>query len=264
MLPEIHALWIGPHLPPMAAGCLRSLVRIGHKVVLHSYANLQGVPTEVQTADAAAIVPKERIFRHAGQGQYAIFSDYFRYALLKRRDCVWVDCDVYCVRPIDYPTDHLFGYQDERTIAIGVLKLPPDSPVLQDLLNLFEGRPVRPRWITPADWFRSRIKAALYHVPWVAAAPWSSTGPQALTSLLEEYGVTGRAQPREAFYPVSWQRFEMLARSGTDVAGEVRSETRTIHLWNEFVRNRKTMPEHSSFLDLVAREGLGGPPALVV
>ena len=58
MLRDVHALWIGPDLPPRAAGCLNSFARAGHRVVLHSYARLAGVPDTITTDDADAIVPR--------------------------------------------------------------------------------------------------------------------------------------------------------------------------------------------------------------
>jgi hypothetical protein len=263
MLPEIHALWIGPHLPARAAGCLRSFARLGHKVVLHTYAELAGVPAGVETADANLVLTADKIFRHTGNGQVAIFADWFRYKLLSRHRCLWVDCDVYAVRPIDFDTDTIFGREDDEVINIAVLMLPPESPVLAGLLALFEGKPRRPGSLSTSTWLRTRIKAMLYGVPWVATAPWGITGPYELARLLKVRGLAAQAQPPGVFYPVPWSRLDLLERAGVDIAAHIGPETRAIHLWNEMTRGRGN-PEPGSLLARVDAEGLGGPPALLV
>src|SRR4051794_39198783 len=89
-----HAFWVGARLSAIAHACLASFVRIGHRVVLHSYDSVDNLPRGVECADANAIVPRHHLFVHVDTGSYSLFSDYFRYQLLARNPGVYVDCDV--------------------------------------------------------------------------------------------------------------------------------------------------------------------------
>jgi hypothetical protein len=64
-LPAVHAFWIGGGLGPMHVACLKSFVRIGHRTVLHVYDDPADAPPGIELADAAKILPRDRIITHS-------------------------------------------------------------------------------------------------------------------------------------------------------------------------------------------------------
>ena len=134
MLPTVNAIWIGPELGQIHAACLRSFRRQGHRVVLHCYRRPADTPADVETSDAAGLLPEDRIIRYRGNGSYALFSNLLRYEVLKAGLGLYVDCDMFCLRPIQ-DADYIFGYEGifRGSISNAVLKLPSDSPTLAAL-----------------------------------------------------------------------------------------------------------------------------------
>ncbi|MDD9855316.1 MAG: hypothetical protein OXU88_03945, partial [Gammaproteobacteria bacterium] len=81
--PPVQSLWIGEQLSPIEQLCARSFMHHGHEFILYVYDEPAGVPDGVRVADANAILPASAVFMH-NIGTYAIFSDWFRWALLYR------------------------------------------------------------------------------------------------------------------------------------------------------------------------------------
>ena len=116
-----NAMWIGGNLGPVSAACLASFVRQGHRVVLYCYDTPSDMPFGVELADAGAIIPSSRIFKHKQTGSYALFANLFRYELQRRDLGIWVDCDFYCVRPFSFAQEYVFGWQNKNEINNAVL-----------------------------------------------------------------------------------------------------------------------------------------------
>jgi len=261
---DCHALWIGPTLPPLVGACLRSFLRAGHRVVLHSYRTLSDVPKGIELADANLILPEGKIVRHHRSKSPSLFSNYFRYRLMCEREGYWIDCDLYCVRPFDFGGNPVFGWQDQTTINGAVLRLSPDSDMLRDCLALFESRDANFPWVEKRSIRRARFKSFFYRKPMISFLPWGSAGPNAITWLAKKHGDDASAQRREVFYPLGHKQADRLGRSDFDIESVLASDTRCIHLWNEMLRQFKTEPEPGSLLDRLRREADDGPPAIAL
>lgn len=235
-LPAIHALWIGDRLGPVAAACLRSFARAGHPVVLHGYGDIEDLPASVRLSDAGMVIPRENIIRHRESGSYALFSDIFRYELLRREPVVYVDCDVYCVRPVE-AADYVMGYESDAIINGAVLSLPTDCPMLKDLLHATTDRSFIPPWISRSKAARLRLRK-LAGRRGIENLPWGSLGPRALTYLAEKHGVAGRAEPPDVFYPVEMNRTSLLFDRELSLEDLVTPRTKCIHLYNEVLRRK--------------------------
>jgi hypothetical protein len=259
---ECHALWIGKELPFYAAGCLSSFARMGHKVFLHVYDPVKNVPDQIIVRDAAAIVPTEKIFRHQSSGSYAVFSDYFRCKLLERGAGIWVDCDAYCVRPLELNGGYLAAWEDDNSIGNGVLHLPPSSPILQGLLSIFETSPERPPWVGRISWTSAWMRAVITKSPLTKVLPWGVTGPGALTWLTRHHNMTPFVQPVDVLYPVHWSLAALLAQANTPTSAYIRPKTRSIHLFNEMIRRKGLVAEPGSLLARIEQEGKTGRPAI--
>jgi hypothetical protein len=224
-------------------------------LTLYCYEEVAGVPEGVQLADAATIVPRERIIRHAG-GSYALFSNHFRYQLLARLVCgLWVDTDLYCVAPMAFTDPYVLGWQDTEYLNGAVLRLPPDAAVLPLLLAIFEAK-------TPPPWLPPEARAAALEQLQqtgridLGKAPWGVAGPSALTYLIKAHGLAWVAQPQPVFYPVHWRQAEWILDPSLDLSMMVSDATLAVHLWNERIKHVKDTPApHGSFLARLQEEG---------
>ena len=98
--PVVNAVWIGASLDDLHAACLRSFVLAGHRVLLHCYDIPRNVPSDVETVDASKLMPRDRIVYYKSNGSPSLFSNLYRLKILEAGLGLYVDCDVFCVRPI--------------------------------------------------------------------------------------------------------------------------------------------------------------------
>ena len=243
-------MWIGDRLGPVERACLRSVVRQGHSWALYCYAPPAGIPEGVEVRDAVEILPESALFRHRS-GSFALFADWFRYELLLRGLGTWVDTDVYLLAPLDGEREYLFGEQHAGLINNAVLRLPPESPMLPQLL-----RPFREGTAPAGLPLRSQLKRLVPGQAELADLPWGSTGPHALTALARRFGLASEALPPDVFYPVPWQRAEGIRDPSLQLSDMVTERTVAVHLWNERIRGFKDQPApEGSFLHRLQKEG---------
>jgi hypothetical protein len=207
----------------------------------------------VELQDASHVLPATAVVRHR-RGSIAPFSDWFRYELLKRGLGTWIDTDMYLLRPLDEQADHLFGEERPGVINNAVLRLPANSPVLDELLAPFQG--TMPAWLSPRHRLSSQLRKWLAGGLDVGAMPWGTTGPAALTAAAAKFGLTSLALPPTAFYPVPWERADWILDPTLDLEEMVTGSTVGIHLWNECIRQVKERPPpQGSFLQRLWTEG---------
>jgi mannosyltransferase OCH1-like enzyme len=200
------------------------------------------------------IVPRDQLFVHEDTQSYSLFSNYFRYQLLRRGLGLYIDCDVICVRPIDASGPYVFGYQDDRVINGAILKLPSDSLVLRDLERLFEKRVFTPPWYSRREQLKQYARAVLGRPYGIRHAPWGSAGPTAITWYVRQHDLTRHAEPPEVFYPVHWRDAAVVLDPLASWNAMITERTRCVHLWNENLRHHDVdRPPRSSplrrFLD---------------
>ena len=246
-LPTIHALWIGHTLGKISSSCLQSFVMRGHKVLLHTYGTVSGVPEGVQCVDANEIIPAEKIFKHNHTGSYALFSDVFRYELLTKVCGIYVDCDVYCLKPIVIPeSSYLLGYESDNKINGAVLALPQDSSLLKLLLDAAYNPFFVPPWYKKSRQKRLKFKKMLGIGQHISDMPWGVIGPDAITYFVNQLQLIDQVQPIDIFYPVHYQCIGQLLDPRLQIEDIVSSKTVCVHLYNEMLRNvdlEKIAPE---------------------
>ena len=246
-------LWVGESLGAVERACVRSVLRQGHRLSLYCYSEPIGIPEGVELQDASSILPAGSIIRHR-RGSVAPFSDWFRYELLKRGLGTWIDTDMYLIRPLDEEQEHLFGEEKSGVINNAVLRLPANSPLLDELLRPFDG--VVPYWLAPRDRLASSVTRLLSGALDVGAMPWGTTGPAALTAAAKKFGLYSLALPHAAFYPATWQEAGWIVDPTRNLDQMVHEDTVGIHLWNECIRDIKDRPPPGgSFLQRLRTEG---------
>lgn len=247
-------LWIGARMGPVERACLRSVLRQGHKLALYCYRPVDGVPEGVELRDAAAILPEDRIVTYRS-GSVALFANWFRYALQRHGQGIWLDTDLYMLAPLGRSPDYLFGREDGARIANGVLRLPPDSPLLADLLGLFE-RQTLPFWLPWHERGRAWLRRLRTGRTGVELMPWAATGPRALTALARKHGVAAEAAPPSRFYPVHYRDAGWIRDPSRPVEAMVAPDSLAVHLWNELIKDWKEAPAPpGSFLARLQAEG---------
>jgi len=233
---------------------LRSVVRQGHRVALYCYREPSGIPDHVEVRDASEILPLDRVPKPWLE-RVDLYSDWFRYELLQRGLGTWVDTDVYLLAPLETERPYLFGIEEHNHLNNAVFRLPPDSPLLQPLLEPFL-KQTTPRWMSWRYYIPVRAHELVTGRADLTEIPWATTGPKAVTYLARKYGLHRLAEPQERFYPVPWQRADWILnpeRTLEDVIGE---GTVAVHLWNRCISAFKNEPAPpGSFLDRLHREG---------
>jgi hypothetical protein len=137
-LPVVNAIWIGKAMGPAHAACLSSFLRTDHQVVLHTYGEVADAPFGVRYADANSLMQEDQLIRHNATGSFSLVTNLMRYELLRRGLGLYVDCDVFCLRPMS-DRESIFGWESRDYLNSAVLNLgplprrqqnhPPRSPI---------------------------------------------------------------------------------------------------------------------------------------
>ena len=115
----VQGLWIGSPLSIMERLSIKSFLDNGHEYHLYTYDELKDVPAGTVIKDGNEILPASAIFKYKDRPSYSAFSNFFRYKLLLERGGWWVDTDVICLKPFDFPEEHVFATEklDEREVV---------------------------------------------------------------------------------------------------------------------------------------------------
>jgi hypothetical protein len=232
------SFWYGPTLSPLEWVCLSSFTERGLDFHLYTYDEDIDVPSGVTLKDAGAIYPKDEVFfyqRGPGKGSVAAFANLLRYKLLHEFGGWWVDMDVmYTGAPL--PSEPTFyGYQDASIINNAILCFPEKHPLATTFLQKAEelGKDVT----------------------------WGQAGPQLVTRVIEQQGLTDYAYPPAYAYPVPWHDapFFYDPDKRSDVESRLtKSNAPFVHLWNEILGRvgiqKSIAPPKGSYIDRVALE----------
>ena len=216
-----QTLWIGPCLKPLHVECLKSFLRSGHSIDLYVYEAVQEVPSGINLKDAHCILPSKSIFTYQkgpGKGSFSAFSNLFRYTLLFERGGIWIDTDVFCLRPWEIEKHpYLFasetlGIEQRRITASCVIKTPPQSEIM-----------------------RYCQLQALQHS--VKNLEWGQIGPVLLNHAVNKFELTQFIRPSWEFCALSWDEPELLLDPSSPWKPPKRASG--LHLNHEILRRTK-------------------------
>jgi hypothetical protein len=237
----INSLWIGDRLGEVNAACLRSFIRHGYRVVLHCYDRPVDTPKGVELFQASKLMKPEEIVRHK-TGSLTLSSDIYRYRILREGMGIYVDADIYCLRPL--PEDeYLMGFERDDHVNNAVLRIPPNSKLLTDILQASEN----PHFIPPSK-KRSRrmighLRRAIGFPIHVSNRGWGVIGPRLITYLVRRDGLQDIVQPIDVLYPLHFENTSLLFSRGLRLVDITSSRSCTIHLMNSSLHGREILPD---------------------
>lgn len=206
---DICTFWYGKQLRDIDRLCLASMVKTGQRVKLFAYAPIDNVPQGVELHDAAQILPIAAFKRLdpdfpnlKTRRTIVQFSDIFRIMLMKHRQGVWLDTDVYLVKPFHPDADRPYLARENRfRVGVSALYFPPDHPVVKEFEDYMAADYPLPRWLG----IRRGLLRPLYFrmtgrkvTP--AAMGITVFGNDGISRLAKKYGIFKTAAPRESFY----------------------------------------------------------------
>jgi hypothetical protein len=216
----VQSLWIGDRLSVMEQLCIRSFLDHGHPFHLYTYQQIANIPEGTEVRDGTEILPAREIFvyrRGCGKGSPSAFSNVFRYRLLLERGGWWADLDACCTRPLEFPDEHVVGYERERDgtphVNCGLMRAPAGSPI------------ARFCWSECQKIDRAKVR-------------WGQIGPRLTARAIRQSGTPVRLLPPDAFYPIDYVHFHRLVRDRRVPAG-----CYSIHLWNSRWRREGLDPD---------------------
>lgn len=138
----ISGFWLGPALTNIQKLCVRSFQDNGHQFDLYTYIPVAGVPSGVHLRDASEIVKWKERERFQND---ANFSDYFRSNLTALYGGWYVDMDIVCLQPFDFPQERVFvsewqfgGPAPQTTTPLVngcIIKIPAGDPMTAAILE---------------------------------------------------------------------------------------------------------------------------------
>lgn len=233
---DLASLWIGGQLSDIEIASIHSFLRLGHRLIVYSYDPVPNLPRDVESRDAAQILPARRIVRHRRSGSPALHSDLFRYALMDRSAAIWVDLDMIALRPFRFDSPYVFGFEDHAgSVNCAVLRMPRESQALRALLAFNEDTVGTPPLLTGFRKWKYRLRGLGRGLP-IDVWPWGSIGPHALTHYLRETGEISHAMPVEAFYAVHISEMERFITPGALTPAQIPDSAYGLHLWGGLMR----------------------------
>ena len=237
----IQSLWIGDRLSPLEQLSIRSFLANGHPFHLYTYGAVADVPAGAIVKDANSIIHQRHIFRHRykHKGSLAGFADWFRWELLYRQGGWWVDMDIVCLQPFDFPQKLFFTQTDIPSRPRNgncILKFPAGHRMLRLLTRIC----TRPCSWMPWDNMMGRLRKTYR---WLKGRrhPYHSDfgvgGYAGLAQAIRHWGLASEAVPVELFSPVPYQAVLLLFQAGGGTLVEqIFRDCYAVHFFNEALR----------------------------
>jgi hypothetical protein len=256
-LPVLNTMWVEGPLSYVEQVCLKSALAQGHRVVLYTYFDVSGVPAGVEVRDGREVMGDDYLMKHKKRDSWALCANTFRYKLMKRERGVWIDADVYMIRPIKNTfSEYLFGWQKEDLINNAVIFFEKNGELVDSLLAFIDQQYIIPPWLPWRQRLRYQLRPMLGLRPLsLAEHRWGVIGPRALTHFAKELDLTHHAVPQDVFYPLPAKQAKLLFDPEADVDRYITDRTVAVHLWNEGIKELKRAPApEGSFMARICAE----------
>jgi len=257
----IGMLWVQGPMSYVEHLCAKSFVDAGHHVKLYHYGDIPNAPDYVELVDGNEVLNADEFITHGKTGSFALFSDVFRYHMLRQNDrMIWADLDAYCVKRFESETGHFFAWESKWHINGGVLGLPPDSEALAGLLEMTEDQYGIPEWSSDEDRARMQRLKDAGHPEHVGDMPWGVWGPHAVTHYLKKTGEAKYAMKFRGLYPVNFKHRRKLMKASMleRVESMITDQTYSVHFYGrrvrEYLHATGGLPQPGSYMDKILKK----------
>ncbi len=206
---DICTFWYGARLRDVDCICLASMVMTGQRVKLFAYAPIENVPAGVELHDANSILPEMAFKRldpaypnFRSKRTIVQFSDIFRIMLMKHKQGVWLDTDVYLLKQFHPdPSKPYLARENRFRVGVSALYLPHDHPIIHEFEDYVTATCPLPSWLGIR---RGKLRPLYYRLIGKEVTPASIGitvfGNDGISRLARKYGIFRNAAPRENFY----------------------------------------------------------------
>ena len=160
-----------------------------------------------------------------------------------------MDSDVICLRPIEFEDGYLLN-RDSGSINNAALRLPPDSEMLNTILEHIENTDRIPFWMNPAH--QRQLQASAPNVRLLRAGRLRriSFGPLAMTGVSKATGEDKFASSAEAYSPLPWWMSDAFFCPRGGARLWITDKTQAVHLTSSRIDSwhRNHMPLPGSFM----------------
>jgi mannosyltransferase OCH1-like enzyme len=208
----IQGLWIGSDLSAMEHLSISSFLKNGHEYHLYTYGPVGNIPAGTVVRDGTEILPASMIFQYRQHKSYSAFSNFFRYKLLLEQGGWWVDTDLVCLKPFDFPEEYVFSSEKavgSEFINVGAIKAPPESELM----------------VYAWETCRQKERAELV---------WGEVGPKLMAAAVERFSYERYVKRSDVFCPIGYSAWEQILTPHLN--WQFTEATYAVHLWNEFWR----------------------------
>lgn len=259
--PIVSGLWIGDMLPQFAELSIRSFLDHGISFQLFTYRDYPNIPEGTIVRHADEIRPMQDVYLH-NTGSYAMFADWFRYALLEKEGGWWVDLDVICLSDKLPETSPWFACEEAGRCSNAIICFPPRHPLITAMRQVAED-PASP---LPWDDEKTLLDKEQYckNVPDVLARrksmPWGHSGPNMFTVAIRHFGLESKGALAGTVYPIHYGIWKHYYSGAISLDSPIFHQAWAIHIWGELLRREPDVWEnlaHNSVLaQLMQRHGL--------
>ncbi len=261
----VASLWIGEKLHYLNQLCLKSHLQAGHPTTLYCTDTVTNAPEGVKLRPASEIMEIDMAV--VGETSPSFLSNVFRYKMIRKTGAVWIDCDAFCHRPFSEDQGYIFGGHGMiGALNCGVVGLPADCALMDQLLDYYDNLPDYPAWWNKQQ--RKKMDKLDPKTPLavrIYAVERTAFGPQAFTWYAKQTGDFERAAPREVLYPVPFQLNDVFYDPYGRVEGHFTDRTLSVHLYTNGTKPwwRKNPPLPGSYAARMCDE-VGIDPTLAL
>lgn len=207
----INGLWISPDGKPLSnleRLCIHSFCANGHDFRLWVYGDIPNIPQDtsggkIEVCDGNEILSKDKIFVY--HNSLAGFSDWFRWELMRQVGGWYVDMDVVCFHPLDFPDAVYIGRENDTLFNSAVMKFPANHQIVAAIADAC----ANPSKIVPWDDRKRRRRKTIRQIkfwrnPFESMSWGEAGGPDGLTRALNHFDARRFGGAFYDFAPISW------------------------------------------------------------
>ena len=230
--PAFAMFWAGESVSAYEAACMSSFVRHGYALNVYSYGGISNLPSGAALCSAHDIVDEKyvRAYLIKGKPSLSHFSDLFRYRLFQKTDFIYVDTDLYLLRPFDFVFPKtVLALEDKANICGAIMRIDRASPLLAQLV-------ARTEKLAGRD------------------LVWGETGPRLVTSAFGNDIAWKNAFRPDLFFPIHYNEFwKTFLPEHREECESLCRGAYTLHLWNNIVGKvgvwKEVLPPEGCYLE---------------